>query len=233
MDRLRVGVDLGTEVTKYGEARLGLAGGAAVTEGWRAAPRCSTSETRAFDQAGVTVRVVFDQLDNVNFPRSGVLASGEIFASRRDLGARDDYTRWDLAAQGATAHRRQHLRPSACAAPARSTTDCRPTTWCSGAASCASRATRSNSLIGQSLSFGRLVYAYKLVDQKVFDGVYAGFSVEGGRMSEDRCCPTSRTASSPRAALFLAVDSPLGPFYLAWGRSSDGASSAYIFLGRP
>ena len=75
----------------------------------------------------------------MNFPRSGVLASTNVFASRRDLGARDNYTRWDLLAQVQLA-----LGDNTFAVTLRGAgtfdTSCRPTTWSSGAGSCASRA---------------------------------------------------------------------------------------------
>ena len=35
------------------------------------------------------------------------------------------------------------------------------------------------------------------------------------------------------ASVFLAADTFLGPFYVAYGRTSSGESSWYIFLGRP
>ena len=34
-------------------------------------------------------------------------------------------------------------------------------------------------------------------------------------------------------SVFLAADTFLGPFYFAYGRASGGASSFYLFLGRP
>ena len=230
MDRLRLGVDLGTEVTKFGQARLGLAGGAL----WpkvNSGPEVLELGNLRIPQAGARLALVFDQLDNVNFPRLGVLASTNVFASRRDLGARDNYTRWDLVAQGATALGDNTLGVTLRGAgtfdhqlPAYDLVQWGGFLRQSGHP--------VDSLIGQNLTFGRLVYTYKLVDQKVFNGVHAGFSAEGGRMSKPLLSdqPNRFIASG---ALFLAVDSPLGPFYLAWGRSSDGASSAYMFLGRP
>ena len=62
--------------------------------------------------------------------------------------------------------------------------------------------------------------------------LYAGFSVEGGRMSKT-LLPDQANGFITSGAIFLGIDSPIGPFYLAWGRSSDGAKSAYVFLGRP
>jgi NTE family protein len=230
MDRLRVGVDVGTEVTKFGQARLGLAGGALWPK-LQSGPESLDLGHVRIDQAGIRLGAVLDQLDNVNFPRSGVLASADIFASRRALGADDNYTRWDLAAQGAVAlggntfglglrgagTLDRHL-------PAYDLVQWGGFLRQSGHP--------VNSLVGQSLTFGRFVYTYKLVDQKVFDGVYAGFSAEGGRMSRP-VFPGQPNGFVASGAVFLGVDSPLGPFYLAWGRSSDGASSAYLFLGRP
>jgi len=160
-----------------------------------------------------------------------VFASTEIFASRRELGARDNYTRWDLYAQGAARLADNTFSVAVRGAgtldhdlPAYDLVQWGGFLRQSGHA--------VNSLIGQQLAFGRLVYTYKLIDQKVFDGVYAGFSVEGGRMAKT-LLPEQTNGFLASGAIFLGVDSPLGPFYLAWGRSSDGANSAYVFLGRP
>ena len=230
MDRLRVGVDLGTQVTKFGEARLGLAGGSLRPE-LESGPEVLDIGAPRVDQAGVSLRVVFDQIDNINFPRSGVFASTEIFASRRDLGARDNYTRWDFFAQGAA-----RLAESTVAVSLRGAGSLDHALPAYDLVQWGGFLRQSghpaNSLIGQELAFGRLVYAYKLVDQKLFDGVYAGFSIEGGRMAKT-LFPDQGKGFLTSGAIFLGVDSPLGPFYLAWGRSSDGSASAYMFLGRP
>jgi NTE family protein len=147
------------------------------------------------------------------------------------LGARDDYTRWDLVAQGATA-----LGDNTFGVTLRGagTFDHRLPAYdlVQWGGFLRQSGHPVDSLIGQSLTFGRIVYTYKLVDQKVFNGVHAGFSMEGGRMTKP-LLPDQPSHFIASGALFLAVDSPLGPFYLAWGRSSDGASSAYMFLGRP
>jgi NTE family protein len=35
------------------------------------------------------------------------------------------------------------------------------------------------------------------------------------------------------AAIFVAADSPIGPAYLAYGRTSDGNDAYYFYVGRP
>jgi len=230
MDRLRVGVDVGTQVTKFGEARIGLAGGT-LRPRLESGPELLDLGKPHIDQAGATLRLVFDQLDNINFPRSGVLASTEIFASRRDLGAHDNYTRWDLLAQGA-ARLGDNTFSIALRGAGTLDHDLPAYDLVQWGGFLRQSGHPVNSLIGQKLAFGRLVYTYKLIDQKMFDGAYAGFSVEGGRMSKT-LLPDQANGFVTSGAIFLGIDSPIGPFYLAWGRSSDGAKSAYVFLGRP
>ena len=100
MDRLRFGVDIGTQVTKFGEARLGLAGGT-LRPKLESGPELLDLGAPRIDQAGrqPAPRVRPDRQHQL--PALGRAASTEIFASRRDLGARDNYTRLDLFAQGA------------------------------------------------------------------------------------------------------------------------------------
>jgi NTE family protein len=45
--------------------------------------------------------------------------------------------------------------------------------------------------------------------------------------------PGSPAGLLKSAAVFVGVDSPLGPFYLGYGRAADGNQSAYVYLGRP
>ena len=174
-------------------------------------PRGARSRARrASTRRASTLRLVFDQLDNVNFPRSGVLASTEIFASRRDLGARDNYTRWDLFAQGAT---RLGDNTFAVALRGAGTLDHDLPAYdlVQWGGFLRQSGHPVNSLIGQKLAFGRLVYTYKLVDQKVFDGVYAGFSARRRPHDEDACSRSRRTASSPRARSSSASTVRSGP----------------------
>jgi NTE family protein len=62
--------------------------------------------------------------------------------------------------------------------------------------------------------------------------MYAGFSVEYGNVFQ--------TKSDIRlddliwaGSVFFGVDTPVGPFYLAYGHAEAGRSNYYIFLGQP
>lgn len=88
------------------------------------------------------------------------------------------------------------------------------------------------SLIGQELVFGRAVFYHRMSQRApIFDlPVYIGGSLEAGNIfanSGEIALSRFRTAASA----FIAADTPIGPFWLAYG-NSDGTSSVYLVLGR-
>ncbi len=87
-------------------------------------------------------------------------------------------------------------------------------------------------LLGENLQFARIVYYNKLVRQSLLEGVYAGMSLEAGRVGGP-LVPGSPTGLLKSASIFLALDSPVGPLYLAYGRATAGVYSFYLFLGKP
>ena len=87
-------------------------------------------------------------------------------------------------------------------------------------------------LLYERFAFGRLVYNYRLLDIPLFDGAYVGASAEIGHY-EDPALPSNPSGTLRSASAFLAVDSPIGPFYLGYGIGSHGNRAAYLFLGRP
>jgi NTE family protein len=87
-------------------------------------------------------------------------------------------------------------------------------------------------MLGESLTFGRLMYYKKLADYQLFDGLYGGFSLEVGKMNRP-IMPNSSSDVVTSASAFIATDSPIGPVYLGYGRASDGNGSLYLFVGYP
>ncbi|MBL4744143.1 MAG: hypothetical protein JKX87_05845, partial [Cycloclasticus sp.] len=66
----------------------------------------------------------------------------------------------------------------------------------------------------------------------VFDGVYAGFSLEIGQMDKPLITSNSSDVITS-GSVFVATDSPIGPLYLGYGAADDGNDSLYLFLGYP
>jgi NTE family protein len=61
---------------------------------------------------------------------------------------------------------------------------------------------------------------------------YVGASLEAGKAWQ-RENPGGRRDLHKAASLFMGLDSLVGPLYFAWGKTFGGDSAFYIFLGRP
>jgi NTE family protein len=92
-----------------------------------------------------------------------------------------------------------------------------------------------NRLAGRQLVFGMLQYQRRLTGQTLIplsSPVYAGISLEQGNLwasRNDIALDDLRSAGS----VYLGIDSPLGPVYIAYGRAEGVSQSIYLSLGWP
>ena len=92
---------------------------------------------------------------------------------------------------------------------------------------------RDGQLAGSYLGFGRVVYYHQLATVPFIGGaIYAGGSIEAGNVWQQRADVAANDLVKA-GSVFFAADTFLGPFSVAYGRASGGASSFYLFLGRP
>jgi NTE family protein len=70
-----------------------------------------------------------------------------------------------------------------------------------------------------------------LLYTRLLEGVYAGVSLEAARLGRP-LLPDGIAGSVASLGVFFALDTPIGPAYIAYGRTADGNGSAYIYLGR-
>ncbi|RDK10817.1 patatin-like phospholipase family protein [Cupriavidus lacunae] len=229
--RFDVALDAGSQFTKYGELRVGVQTGtenASLSTG----PESLSPGPGNIRRGAITGRLVFDQLDSVEFPRFGYAAGMRIYASQPGLGADLSYVK--AQADGIYAHSfGDHTLSFAFKAGGNLGGNPLPRydlfQW-GGFLQQSGYAT--GQLLGGNMQFARLVYYNKLVRQTLLQGVYAGFSLEAGRVG-DPLVPGSPTGLLKSGSIFLALDSPLGPLYLAYGRAAAGTYSFYLYLGKP
>ena len=62
--------------------------------------------------------------------------------------------------------------------------------------------------------------------------VYLGATLEAGNVWDDRGDMAFNDLIIA-GSMFLGLDSPIGPVYLAYGHAEGGNDSVYLFLGRP
>ncbi|AJR06705.1 phospholipase [Photobacterium gaetbulicola] len=88
-------------------------------------------------------------------------------------------------------------------------------------------------LNGRYKLFGALVYSYRLMDNNfgaVSVPVYVGASLEQGGVWDNQS-DIDFDSSLSAGSVFLGLDTPVGPVYLAYGMAEGGQNSFYLSLG--
>jgi NTE family protein len=226
-----VGADVGLAVGPAYEFRLGLTRNrvklvtdTGVVPGSVLLPRTETG--------GVALGVKFDTLDNLRFPRTGHAGELQLLASRRALGTDDNYNRVTASYLTAFSSGRHALELAARGVKLQSK-DALPLYELSQLGGFLNLSgLRTGELLGHTTTFGRATYTLRTARAGFFDGAYVGVSAEIGRVSDAVAGPVSgRTVRG--MALYVAVDTPLGPAYLAYGRASGSRNAFYLVLGQP
>jgi NTE family protein len=226
----RVGLDLGSQFTRYGELRLGLFYG-------KVNPDLDTGPSfldpgPEVTQAGGRARLFFDQIDNANFPRTGYAGVANVFNSREALGADANYTKWDAAGMLAHSFGPHTFNVGYRFGGSLGSNPLPAYDLFQWGGFLQQSGLPTGALYGRRLSFGRLMYYNRLLHLPYLEGVYAGGSLEVGKVGGP-LIPGSPTGTLTSVSAFLGLDSLIGPLYLAGGLASNGSSSFYFFLGRP
>ncbi len=225
------GLDLGSQITTFGELRVGLLYGPA-TFSLNSGPTNLAPADNNADTGAVRARFRIDQLDSVKFPRSGYAVTGVFLDSRTDLGAHDDYTRWEADALSAVSFGDNTLQIALKGGGSIGSHTLPAYAQFSLGGFLQLSGYLTGQFYGDSLTFGRLVYYRKLSKAVLTEGVYAGASLEAGRVGGP-LVPGSPTGMLTAGSVFLAADTPLGPIYLGYGIAEEGNRSLYFYLGLP
>ena len=230
----RAELDVGSQFTRYGQLRAGLMTGATDTSvdtglNFLAPRRPEVS------QGAYTGRLPARPSSTAQFSRArGYAAVANVYGSRGSLGADDTYTKYDISGSSVFSVG-DHSVDFAFKAGDKLGDAPLPAydqfQW--GRFHAAIGLTAPCALIGQSLAFGRArLYYQKLARQDLLEGLYAGFSLEAGRVGGP-LVPTNPTGLLKSGSLFVAADTFLGPVYLGYGYAAGGSRSFYLYLGRP
>jgi NTE family protein len=229
--RTDLALDVGTQITKYGEGRLGFVLGhqnASLSTG----PAFLDPGHESIERRAFTARILVDQVDSINFPRFGYGATMNVYSSQGAMGATDTYTKGDLTATYAHSFGNNTINFGVRAGSNLGGPALPPYAMFQWGGFLQQSGYSTGQLIGGNIQFARMVYYNKLVRQTFLEGVYAGFSLEVGRVG-DPLVPGNPTGVLKSGAAFLGLDSPIGPFYLAYGRAAGGQYAFYLFLGKP
>lgn len=233
VNRWLAGVDGGRNFQPWGEARLGLRYGQGDISNRKGTPAPDYSGSNAdFTESYYFLRLRGDTLDNMDFPSSGNWWKLEYVDAMTALGADDNHRtlsmnfiqpfHWE-------AHRLIAGLELGGRLSGNLTTVDRFTlggfTRLSGY--------QERELSGEYLALAKLIYMYRLDNASTAFTVpmYVGGSLETGNIWQDR--DEARDHHLQWAgSLFVGIDSPLGPVYLAGGLAQGNQHSLYFYLGR-
>jgi NTE family protein len=225
-----VGLDLGSQFTKYGELRVGVLAGKFDADLQIGDPVLSQFALKR-DIGAVRTRLYLDQLDSTSFPRSGYTLDAQVLASTTRLGASSSYNRWNLSALGATSFGAHTFQAALAGGGTLGDNPLPFYDYFSWGGFLRMTGYRHGQLRNDSVTYGRLSYLNRLFKLPLLEGVYVGASLEAARLGSP-LIPTGIQGNVASASLFFAVDTPLGPAYLAYGHTQDGNSNFYFYLGK-
>ena len=227
----QVGVDLGLNLGFWGEWRIGPQ-----YTHYRADRQVALSSLPSnvkLDEAGVALQARYDRLNDPFFATQGLIANFDFFKGVRSFGSDVDVTRTSLEflqALPIAANDMVHLGGHFGKSNRRD--DTQATNFDLGGFLNLS-GLRTDQLSGDYLGFARAVYYHRMGPLRYIGrSWYLGGSLEAGNVWQTRDAVSANDLYKA-GSVFVAADTYLGPFYFAYGHTSRGDSSWYLFLGRP
>ncbi|RLQ21639.1 hypothetical protein DWB85_11535 [Seongchinamella sediminis] len=190
-----------------------------------------------FHEGGIAASLRYDRLDNPYFPTRGGFMYAEYQLLRDELGADANFERWQAIAQGAFSFGANHRNTLIFTGRTGQSLDApnTPANYFQLGGLFNLSGLPQNQLSGRQMAFAMAQYQRRLSGTSVlpFDApAYLGVSIEGGEVWSRR--PDVNAGDfMTGGSIYLALDSPLGPLYLAYGRSEDSQDALYLSLGWP
>lgn len=228
--RQAVQAELGWSLGASGEARLGVFRGSERAEREVGDPAQFESGRAAI--AGLTASLTLDQFDRPKLPREGYLLHADMTRAFSVLGTEQPYThlnsRLDWAQTLGADTLRATLKYARTFARERIAGDQH---GLGGFLNVSGMG--PNQLLGQETLFARLM-GYRQIaalPSAIGGGLYAGVSLEAGRVRHALPGLYARQGWVPAASAYLVADSLLGPLFLGVGKATQSGLMGYLYLG--
>ena len=232
------GVDFGRQFGNWGEIRLGAVreqGHYVLATGDPTDPNLPVQSFTPYRLQQYFVRLTYDRLDDINFPRHGQQAALQYSAYRNASGIVQTADQVTGSYIGAYSFGRDTLAFSAAGGTTlqANVTDLNLQFPLGGFLNLSGL--RADSLLGPNYGIARALY-YRQIGRGgpgYFDlPTYLGLSLEMGNVWQTRS-ETSFGNTEKDASVWLGLDTFIGPIYIATGFDTHGSQQFYLFLGRP
>ncbi|XVJ70947.1 MAG: patatin [Rhizobacter sp.] len=233
----RLGLDVGQPWDRFGEVRLGLNAGAIrdTPELVSAISRLPTTRTTGREYGG-RLRVVIDQLDDVNFPRQGYRINTELWTGRQRTvstgGDKEEVHRLELEGQSVASWGTHTFNAYTRVQTTNKSLPSGLGRYRLGGFHQLSGYDQGQ-LEGNTVLFGRVMYYRRLSSATVLTrGSFLGSSLELGNAWETQG-QTELSNLRHGGSIFYSADTGIGPFYLGLTYSDRRKLGVYLFIGRP
>jgi NTE family protein len=191
------------------------------------------------DEVGARLLLRFDTLDHPYFPRNGLRANAEFFYGSRStnifgetIDAENSSRAGAVVDAAWSFDRKNFLNFQARAGGITKTRAENVIADFNLGGFLQLSGLRTNQLSGNYVGFARAVYYHQIATLPIVGrAIYLGGSLEAGNVWENSNAIGTRGLLGAGSA-FLAADTWLGPFYVAWGIATNGQRSFYLYLGR-
>jgi NTE family protein len=222
-------LDLGYQMAQHGEIRLGVEGGhvkPTLDTGTNALPSGMTIR-----QGALTLSLLLDRLDSVDFPREGWLASAQIYDAQTALGADIPYTKWQAAGAFVQSFGENTFKLNASLGGSIGSNPLPAHDQFQWGGFLRQSGYAPGQLVGSTLEYASLQAYRRMARGGLFQGAYGGVSLETGRVGNP-LIPGNPTGRLNSIGLFVGMDTLVGPVYLGYGRADDQTQSVYFYLGK-
>ena len=232
------GMDFGRQFGNWGEIRVGAAreqGHYVLAIGDPTDPHLPVQSFTPYDLDEYFLRLSYDRLDDINFPRRGQRAVLQWSAYRNASGIAQAADQVTGSYIGAYSFGRDTFAFSAAGGTTRQSdvTDLNLQFPLGGFLNLSGL--RADSLLGANYGIARALY-YRQIGRGgpgYFDlPTYLGLSLERGNVWQTRS-EASFGNTQKDASVWLGLDTFIGPVYVATGFDTHGNQQYYLFLGRP
>ncbi|HYN61818.1 MAG TPA: patatin-like phospholipase family protein [Rubrivivax sp.] len=226
---LGAGLDAGLNFSHYGQLRLGVYRGNSELE--LSSGQLFLPKSLEVDLGLVQASLRIDQLDSASFARSGYLLALNALVSRSQLGASQDYDRYDAEVRAAFSHDAHTLRLALRGGGSIGDDPLPVYAMFRLGGFLNMSGFRLQQLLGTRFVYGRALYQARLGSVPLFEGVYAGLAYEIADMPQT--VALNNRSSFQSGTAYLAADTPLGAAYFGVGYANQGTAAVYLYLGRP
>ncbi|WP_129776802.1 patatin-like phospholipase family protein [Peristeroidobacter soli] len=229
---LQGGLDIGREISNWGEVRFGMRRGTGRSRLLIGDPTLPAAE---FDRGGYFARFSYDRLDSIFFPRHGQQFEFQWRGERESIGSEENLNAFETSWLVARSFDRHTLILWLEGGTTADAELARPENFYSLGGFLNLSGLPPGYLAGPHYGIGRLIYQRRV--GRGGEGVlnfpaYAGLSFEAGNTWLDSA-DAGFGDLRKNFSVFFGVDSPLGPVYLATGYDAEEHQKAfYLFLGR-